>query len=179
MRELTDDPIYRILDEQYPKMLLDYVLLSDEGAPAGKEGHKAAVLAALRVLDARERVGNSLRHPPMTVEPEKMHGAAESSETLFAVADHGRTGGNLPLEKTYWEAYMYQPYPHPYGIAGFEKINAVLFPVQSRKQLTVRRWSGDFSNYFDQGNAWWGTMLLSVHDPKLCRFVIIGASMTD
>lgn len=179
MHELTDDPIYRILEEQYPRMLLDYVLLSADGAPKGKEGHKAAVIEALRVLDRRERVGNLLVHPPMTLKPAKMCCVRESPETLFLQVDRGSTAGSLPPEKTYWEAYMYQPYPHRYGLAGFEKINAVLFPVSTRQTLEVYRWSGNFSNYFDQGNEWWGTMLLSIFDPVLCRYVIIGASLTD
>ncbi len=184
MRELTDDPICRILEEQYPDMLLDYVLLSDDGAPAGRDGHKAAVLEALKVLDTRERVGNLLRHPPITAEPEKMRCVAESPEALFTCVRAGRAGGEFrisppPWDMTYWEAFAFQPYPHGYGRKEFEKLNAVLFPEASRSALEIYRWSGDFTNYFDQGNEWWGTMLLSVHDPVLCRYVIIGASLTD
>ena len=184
MRELTDDAVYRLLEAQYPDVLLDYVLLSAEGAPEGKAGHKAAVLAALHVLNTRERVGNLLVHPPVTAEPEKMHCVGESPETLFSSAASGRSGGQNrisppPWEMSYWEAYFYEPYPHSYGKAGFEAINAVLFPVQNRSQLKVYRWSGDFSNYFEQGKELFGTMLLSVYDPALSRYVIIGSSLTD
>lgn len=179
MTELTDDPIYRILDTQFPEMQLDYVLLTDDQPYCGYESHKNAVLAAIAALDRRVRVGNSLAHPPLTAEPEKMCCVWESPETLFSIADHGRTVGNLPLEKTYWEAYMYQPYPHPYGIAGFEKINAVLFPVLTRQTLEVYRWSGNFSNYFDQGNDWWGTAMWSIYDPVSLRYTVIGASLID
>ena len=184
MRELTDDPVYRMLAEQYPDVLLDYVLLAADGVPTDKAGNQAAVIAALHALDNRDRVGNLLVHPPMTVQPEKMNGYAESPETLFSYAASGRCGGRSrisppPWEMSYWEAYVSEPYPHSYGKAGFEAINAVLFPVQHRSQLRVYRWSGDFSNYFEQGKELFGTMLLSVSDPVLSRYVIIGSSLTD
>ncbi len=72
------------------------------------------------------------------------------------------------------------PYGVPYNKTDFYLLNAALFPIPLKKDpLQIMSWSGDFTNYFDQGNEWWGTALWSIYDPLMQRYVIIGASLTD
>ena len=40
-------------------------------------------------------------------------------------------------------------------------------------------WTTDWSDYFDEGREWWGTLCLTVYDKTLGRFAVILASATD
>lgn len=57
-------------------------------------------------------------------------------------------------------------------------MNAALFP-NGTDQLEVYEWTTDWSDYFDEGHEWWGTLCLTVYDKSLDRFVVIMASATD
>ena len=48
MKELTDDRVYKYLEEKYDELLLDYILLEANGAYAGEETHREAVIEADR-----------------------------------------------------------------------------------------------------------------------------------
>ena len=52
MKELTEDKIYKMLTEEYDKLLLDYVVLSFEAEYLGAQSHKKAVIAAIEALKA-------------------------------------------------------------------------------------------------------------------------------
>ncbi len=60
----------------------------------------------------------------------------------------------------------------------FWKINAALFP-KGQDELEVFEWTTDWSDYFDDGREWWGTLCLTVYDKSLDRFAVIMASATD
>jgi len=45
--------------------------------------------------------------------------------------------------------------------------------------LKITRWDSDWSNYFDQGNDWWGSYFWTVEKVWDEEIVVIGASATD
>jgi len=64
--------------------------------------------------------------------------------------------------------------------AGFViyKRNEALFP-KGKEGLEVYEWTTDWTEYFDEGHEWWGTLCLTVYDKLLDRMVVIMASATD
>lgn len=186
MQELTEDKIYQILEQKYPELLLDYVLLSCEHDYLGEETHKQAVITAISAFNHRKRVGNNLNPPHFYVKEENMHGIRYSIQDFFSdtestwqiLSEHCRAR-ETPSHMTYWQAFSEPPYTIPYTKNDFHKINHLLFPVQFRNALEIYSWNADFSNYFDDGKEWWGTALWSIYDKFMQRFVIIGASLTD
>lgn len=65
-----------------------------------------------------------------------------------------------------------------YGPEDFELVNRTLFP-EGTDMLEVYDWTTDWSNYFDAGREWWGTMCYSIYDQKTNRYAVIMASSTD
>ena len=78
----------------------------------------------------------------------------------------------------YRKAFLSPPHGNACTDADFERVNAVLFPGGT-EELEVYRWTTDWSDYFDEGREWWGTLCLTVYDKSLDRFVVIMASATD
>ena len=78
----------------------------------------------------------------------------------------------------YRRAFLYPP--HRNGVTGkdFVRVNAALFP-EGTDSLEGYEWDTDWSEYFDDGHEWWGTLCLTVYDKNLDRFVVIMASATD
>jgi len=48
-----------------------------------------------------------------------------------------------------------------------------------RHPLEIRRWSTDWSDYFDTGHECDGSFLWSVFDPRAADYVILGTSVQD
>lgn len=71
MQELKEHKAYKMLDEKYPQVVLDYVILLFEEEYKGYETHKRAVVEAFRIFNTRVIVGNRY-NPVITVVPEKM-----------------------------------------------------------------------------------------------------------
>lgn len=78
----------------------------------------------------------------------------------------------------YRKAFLYPPHENSYSGADFVKVNAALFP-NGTGQLEVYEWTTDWSDYFDDGHEWWGTLCLTIYDKSLDRFDVILASATD
>ena len=72
MKELKDDIVYKILEEKYDELLLDYILLAADGEYKGEESHKEAVIEAIACMRGRTRVGNRYDFDPFTVEEDQM-----------------------------------------------------------------------------------------------------------
>lgn len=185
MKELKDDIAYKILEETYGELLLDYILLAADGEYKGEESHREAVIEAIVCMRGRTRVGNRYDFDAFIVEEDRMRcKKIDTSEFFF----EGNNGWVVPPEEVgrypfadkmnYWYAFFDPPYPIPYAVEDFRKINHMLFPV-SQSDLEVYIWNDDFSDYFDDGKEWWGTAMWSVYDRSMGRFVIIGASLTD
>ena len=60
----------------------------------------------------------------------------------------------------------------------FALVNAALFP-NGADELEIYEWDTDWSDYFNDGREWWGTLCLTVYDGTLRRFAVITASATD
>ena len=78
----------------------------------------------------------------------------------------------------YRKAFLKPPHTNSYSDADFYKINAALFP-NGTGGLEVYEWTTDWSEYFDEGHEWWGTLCLTVYDKALNRFAVIMSSATD
>ncbi len=185
MKELTDDRVYKYLEEKYDELLLYYILLEANGAYAGEETHREAVIEAIACMGSRTRVGNSYDFDVFTVEKDKMRCQKVDVDDFFFEGNNGwllspeEVGVKASADKmNYWHAFLDPPYGIPYTVEDFRQINHMLFPG-SPKDLEIYSWNDEFSNYFDDGKEWWGTAMWSVYDKNLKRFVVIGASLTD
>lgn len=184
MTELKEHIAYKMLNNTYSEIPLDYVILMSEEEYKGFETHKKAVIEALNVFNTRTVVGNNY-NLKVTIEPEKMSALLCSMEELLKLPDddyyNSRPEGNrcfaIPQPTPYWYAFLEPPYGVPYLASDFLQFNEVLFP--NKEDTEVYRWNDDFSNYFDAGKEWWGTGLWSAYDKITGIFVIIGASQTD
>ena len=81
-------------------------------------------------------------------------------------------------ELNYRGAFLHPPHGCRYTDADFDRVNAALFP-NGTDGLEVYRWTTDWSDYFDDGHEWWGTLCLTVYDKSTGRFAVLLASATD
>ena len=171
---VTEDPFFDVLGA-YPDAVIDFCLLKIKGSYDGLRSHRAALAAGARaIFDGEWELRGDLsavaarRIPP---------------EELFA--PHAGIGRNL----NYRAAFLDPPYPNGYTDADFDRLNDALFPF-GRDGLEVFAWStdcapdsgcgsGGWSDYFDDGREWWGTLCLTVYDPHSDRFAVLMASETD
>ena len=162
---IEDDPFFDVLND-YPDCVIDYCLLKNEWEEHGYNWHWfALVFACCKLfLDDDESV-------IWQYDAGKAKGKQISVNELFAHADRN---GKL----NYRTAFLYPPYENNYKNTDFEKINAALFP-NGTDGLEVFEWTTDWSEYFDEGHEWWGTLCLTVYDKTLDRFAVIMASATD
>lgn len=163
-RIIEKDPFYDIL-EAYPDCVVDFCLVKND-QDRGYTAHWKALLWASRKLfiDIDDEV---IWH----FDVGKADGKPVSADALFAPLPE-----NGPLN--YRKAFLFPPYPHSYTEKDFDRINRVLFP-NGTDCLEVYQWSTNWSEYFDEGHEWWGTLCLTVYDKSLDRFVVILASATD
>ena len=171
MTELVNDPFYQFLEDEYPDLELDYVILSVKEPYSGASSHQNAVCEALFPILSK-RLRDDDEDEPFTLIPSKMQSSSCTPDELFEEClEEGRMN--------YWYAFSSQPNGVTYDKKDFKRVNDKLFPKSNRDELEVFSWNNDFSDYFDDGKEWWGTGLWSIYDPALNRFVIIGASLTD
>ena len=154
----NDDPFYKLLAE-YPELVLDYRIVKDEHY-SGYESHREALKEAFRTFCGE-----------WNGDPDKAEGKRVATEELFS-SEYRR--GRL----NYRKAFLYPPHQNSYTGKDFARFNADLFP-KGTDQLEVYEWTTDWSDYFDDGREWWGTLCLTVYDKALSRFVVIMASATD
>ena len=147
----------------YPDCGADYFVFDSDEENSAFQSHKNALLKAAEQL---KKDGWQIY-----IDDKNFTAKSISAEELFA--DEVQSG-----ELNYKNAFLNPPHKNSYNTADFEKINAVLFP-NGRDCLEVFKWETDWSDYFDDGKEWWGTLCLTVYDKKSHRFVIILASETD
>ena len=163
------DPFYQLIEE-YPDLVCDYCIVTADKPSAekafpyrGEESHRLALgCAAQELFDE----GREWHYDLSRASSRKL-----KSKALFAPA-----GSDEWLN--YRKAFLCPPHGNGYKDSDFDRVNAVLFPGGT-DCLEVFRWSTDWSEYFDEGHEWWGTLCLSVYDSSLDRFVVIMASATD
>ena len=160
---ITDDPFYRLAAE-YPDAAVEYCLVKNPHTGSGEQDHRAALSAAAGKL-FRDEAGNKVWNG----RPEKALGNPVDPEVLFAP---------LANDMNYRKAFRCPPWGNQYEDGDFDRVNAVLFPGGTAG-LTVYEWTTGWSDYFDDGREWWGTLCLTVYDSRTDRFAVIMASATD
>ncbi len=153
-----DDPFYSIL-EGYPDLAVEYRIVKGERY-CGYESHRKALKTAFKQLGA-EWEGD----------PDKAVGKKIAADKLFSSECRD---GKLDYRKAFFEP----PYENGYTEEDFARVNGALFP-DGTEELEVYEWTTDWSDYFDDGREWWGTLCLTVYDKALDRFAVITASATD
>jgi len=162
---IESDPFYAVA-AAYPDSAADYCLVMNAHREApGLNSHRSALAAACRKLFIDEN-GKAIWRYDVGKADAKQVGA----DALFAPV--GKSAMN------YRKAFLDPPYPNGYTDADFDRVNAALFPAGT-DGLEVFEWTTDWSEYFDEGREWWGTLCLTVYDKKLDRFAVIMASATD
>lgn len=152
-----DDPFYSLIDE-YPDIVVEYRLVKG-AAHGGYEAHREALKTAYGALGDWEG------------DPDRAAGKPVPATDLFSAAyQDGKLG--------YRKAFLYPPHENGYTGKDFARVNAALFP-NGTNELEVYEWDADWSDYFDEGKEWWGTLCLTVFDKTLERFTVIFASSTD
>lgn len=156
--EKKDDPFYKLLAE-YPDLVVDYHIVRD-ASYRGYESHRNALKDAFRAFSGE-----------WNGDPDKAEGKRIASEGMFSSEYRSE-------RLNYRKAFLYPPHQNSYTGKDFARFNADLFP-KGTDQLEVYEWTTDWSDYFDDGREWWGTLCLTVYDKSLSRFVVIMASATD
>ncbi len=152
------DP-FDLLIAEYPDLVVEYCIVKDERY-CGYESHRKALKTAYARLcsgwngDPGQAAGKSIA-------------AAEMFSSEYP-----------PGRLNYRKAFLYPPHDHGYTGMDFVRVNAALFP-NGTDGLEVYEWNTDWSDYFDDGHEWWGTLCLTVYDKTLGRFTVIMASATD
>ena len=158
-----EDPFFALLAE-YPRCVIDYRIVPGSlSSCRGCEAHRLALKQAFQTLSEDDW--------ECTFDLVAARGKQIGVGELFA-----------PPRKTeelnYRGAFLYPPHGVRYTDADFDRLNAALFP-KGTDGLEVYRWTTDWSNYFDDGHEWWGTLCLTVFDKRMGRYAVILASATD
>lgn len=159
------DPFYALL-AQYPDTALDCCIVKFHSPGSGPDAHRHALAAACRTLFADEEDG-----PTWRFDVRKARYRKADADVLFS--------SHCPDDRlNFRKAFLHPPYPNVYTESDFAKIKDALFPNGTQK-LEIYEWSTDWSDYFNAGREWWGTLCLTVYDKGTDRFIIILASATD
>ena len=163
-RIIEKDPACDVIAE-YPDCIVDYCLVRpDPGCRSRNEHWMALVWAALKLFIDVD--GEVIWH----YDAAKADARRISADELFAPITEGKMN--------YRKAFLQPPYPNGYTDADFDRVNAALFP-NGTDELEIFEWTTGWSEYFDDGHEWWGTLCLTVLDKTLGRIVVILASATD
>ena len=162
---IENDFFYDIYRE-YPDSVIDYCLIKNNESYSGYESHRGTLATACGKLfyDIDGEI-------EWQYDFEKAEAKKIDAEELFA---YETKNGKL----SYREAFFNPPYPNSYKNEDFERLNNALFPNGS-EELEIYEWTTDWSEYFDDGHEWWGTLCYTVYDKTLDRFAVILASATD
>jgi hypothetical protein len=153
------DPFFQLL-EGYPDLAVEYSIIKCEHGDYGYGSHRTALKSAFREL------GKGWKG-----EPEKAEGQKISAVELFSpVTQDGKLN--------YRKAFLDPPHGNGYTDRDFDLVNGALFP-NGTDRLEVYEWTTGWSEYFDDGREWWGTLCITAYDPSLERFAVIMASETD
>lgn len=163
--EREDDALSALL-AGYPDIAVKYCIVKREGRYLGYESHRAALKSAWRVCLSTDEDGG-----PWQGSPALATGKRITVDELFSSQERD---GLL----SYRRAFLYPPHGNGYTGRDFVRVNAALFP-NGTDGLEAYRWSTDWTEYFDEGREWWGTLCLTVYDESLDRFAVIAASATD
>jgi hypothetical protein len=168
--ELSDDVSYNEF-KKYDACVLNYCILKIDGSYNYEQSHKEAVLFAMRKWHALLKNEYDL---DISIDKSKMKATQIDAKDFFDVSSNS----DGSIAKSYLDMFLNPPHGTPYTVEDFNNLNDLLFP-NGFNELDIFDWSTDWSNYFDDGNEWWGARCVSIYDKSLNRFVVIGASATD
>lgn len=191
MHELINDVFYEI--KEYDRTVIDYFLMESEYSYQGYLSHKDAILFAMHKLIKQ--------YSWISIDNDKLSAVNIPSEKLFFFpkepwkkTSYGTTFHNNDFQQAgkipYWYAFVQPPHGtgsivrngkvlrKEYGREDFEIVNRTLFP-KGTDELEVYEWSTDWSNYFEEGREWWGTICYSIFDKRMNRYTVLMASATD
>lgn len=177
MEELRTHIAYELLENKYPRVGADYVVLS-AGKYVGIETHRSAVIKALEIIGRRYDLEFDVITEKMEAEPLDIDALLKlPDDVYYNTKQKVNRGFDIPESTPYWYAFLEPPGGNSYLTSDFAEFNDALFP--NRQAVEVFRWNDNFSDYFEPGKEWWGTGLWSVYDKSTGIIVIIGASTTD
>ena len=162
-----DNDLFYSVYAKYNASVLDYCIIESNVPHLGEGSHKNAVVFAMGKFSKKLNDEYDL---VSSCNANKLHSSIISVDEFFSV----KTSNS----QSYCNLFLNPPYGSNYTIKDFNKINAILFP-DGKHHLEIRKWNDDWSNYFDDGREWWGTMCVSIYDSKMKRYVVICASATD
>ena len=202
MHELTQDPFYELIDEEYDRCVIDYCLIAPDAPYRGIRSHREAVLFAMLKMIERYLADQRASEEKWADEvaddffPWSLDfGKAEAhqidpGEFLFVPKIVRKIKGGATIydrkdpdvdageQIPYWYAFLEPPQWFDATPEDFARVNGALFP-KGADALEVYEWTTDWSNYFDAGHEWWGTACWSAYDRHLNRFAVLFASATD
>lgn len=160
---IGNDLFYDIYRE-YPDSIIDYCIIKNNESYCGYETHRGVLATACIKLFYDLNGELEWKYDIEKAEAKKI-----SEDELFTIESE---------KLNYRRAFLNPPYPNCYKNVDFARVNNALFP-DGMEELEVYEWTTDWSEYFDDGHEWWGTLCLTVYDKKLDRFAVILASATD
>ena len=161
----SEDPFYALM-AGYPDCVIDFRLVRCAPLTARAETHRKALALACRELLAGDGAEGGWRY-----DVNRARGKRIDAGVLFS-PEEPKKG------LSYRRAFLHPPHGTAYTGADFDRVNAALFP-RGTEELEVYEWTTDWSDYFDDGREWWGTLCLTVYDRAMDRFAVILASATD
>jgi hypothetical protein len=153
--------------------------------------HRTVALCGMRVIDWRTseffKVPKEQRHLVFA----KLFSCGLRFDELSPASfvhlkiDEGKMASVPEAPASFMEAYRRAFLDPPYRLSIdqeaaerlFVDLNAAL--LGDLDQWTIRKWSNDWSSYFDAGNEWWGAFLWTLVAPNGQDAIWIGASSTD
>ena len=168
---MDTESFYRLI-AGYPDCVIDYCLVKNEHTESGLKAHRNALLRACRELFADENGEMIWQFDVGKAEARRI-----AAEELFLLPERlqmNTDGGRI----SYGQAFLLPPWGCEYTEKDFRIVNAALFP-NGTDALEAYEWTTGWSEYFDEGHEWWGTLCLTVYDNSLDRFAVIMASATD
>lgn len=165
-RIYPNDPFYSVIRE-YPAVVVDYMIVKTGLPYSGCQSHRSALFYACRRLFFDKEDGEMM-----------WSGSVDGAECRIIGKDELFAPCRDAVKLNYRRAFLHPPYETNYKNADFDRVNNALFP-NGTDTLEVYEWTTDWSDYFDDGHEWWGTLCYTVYDKSLDRFVVIMASATD
>ena len=180
-------------------MVIEYVLLLPEEG-AAPDMHKEAALAGMEIIAQRFEDSNArtmAEYPELKSEQFKkitwdetaMRGQRQSAELFFSEPDAyyedkpGRYDKVIRWvpNQDYAYAFLDPPYGNPLVTSDWRTLNGMLFSIPGKLEIMnwANEWATEWSNYFEEGDEWWGTFFWTVFDPVQNMYIVIAASATD
>ncbi len=191
MHELIpDDPLASLLLRLAESgVVVDYVLLAlDDPSMPVDAMHRDAAASGMAVLSGRQMADLEQRQRHWRY----WRGRDDADMSYLAERPTWRLTFDITkataVDETsdvflrdYWHAFSDAPQGpqivEPELSERFQEVNRLLCGEISR--WSIRRWSSDWSNYFDAGLEWRGAFLWTLVSPERARVLWIGASSTD